>query len=394
MSQNMPTTQQIKDQNLANYESKLAQTAPLTDKAFLREMSAVEALMFTALYKYAADKAKQALAITATGAGLKPHGDQHEVLQKAAVATVLTFTLPGINGTIIIAGTDFIGDGNGVRYFSDSSATVTGGIATITATAEAVGVAGNLNIGDALTIGTQIPGAENTATVTVIDTTGAEQETEEAWKERILFAIRATAGGNNATDYKIWAETVAGVETAFPFSGKFFGSHLDSVPGDRVIYIEAETSIHPDGIAPGSLLDDVREAITTDPSTNLSRLLLGLSDLTLDILSISRRPFYIEVKNLQVAVDLETQVKADIETALTTHFLSLSCFVDGIDLPQERNDLITDVTISAIVQSAITDSGGSADEVNFGIAPGVFTTVSYRLDPGELAKLGSVVYAA
>lgn len=393
MPQNIPITQQIKDQNLANYESKLTQTSPLADNAFLRVQSAVEALIFTILYKFAADRAKQALAITATGAGLKLHGDQHEVIRKAAVATVLTFTLPGTNGTIIPAGTDFIGDSNGMRYFSDSSATVTGGIATITATAELAGIAGNLNISDTLTIGTQIAGAENTATVTVIDTTGAEQETEASWKERILFAIRATAGGNNATDYKIWAEAVAGVETAFPYSGKVFGSHLDSVPGDRTVYIEAETSIHPDGIAPSSLLDDVRDAITADPSTSLARPLLGLSDLTLDIRSISRQPFYIEVVNLQVAADIETQVKADIETALTAHFLGLSCFVDGIDLPQERNDLITDVTISAIVQSAITDSGGSADEVNFGVAPGVFTTVSYRLDPGELAKLGSVVYA-
>lgn len=393
MAQNMPSTQQSKDQNLANYESAIGQTSPVADKAFLRVQSAVEALIFTILYKYAADRAKQALAITASEDGLKNHGNQHDVPRKAAIATVLIFTLPGTNGTIIPAGTDFIGDSNGIRYFSDASATITGGIATITATAEEAGVAGNLNVSDTLTLGTQIPGAENTATVTVIDTTGAEEEVLEAWRERILFAVRATAGGNNATDYKIWAEAVEGVETAYPYSGRFFGDHLNSLPGDRTVYIEAETSIHPDGIAPGSLLDDVRDAINTDPVTSLARPLLGLSDLTLDVRSISRTSFYVEVVNLQVDADLETQVKIDIETALTTYFLSLSSFVDGIDLPQERNDLITDVTISAIVQSAITDSGGTADEVNFGTAPSVFTTTSYRLDPGELAKLGDIEYA-
>ncbi len=393
MPQNMPTAQEIKDQNLANYESKLAQTSPLADKAFLRVQSAVEALIFTILYKYAADRAKQALAITAIGDGLKLHGDELEVVQVAAVATVLTFTLPGTNGTIIPAGTDFIGDSNGIRYFSDSSATITGGIATITATAETAGVAGNLNVSDTLSLGTQIAGAENTATVTIIETTGAEQETEESFRDRILFAKRATSGGNNATDYKIWSEVVPGVEKAYPFSGKYFGSPSTSFPGDRTVYIEAETSIHPDGIAPGSLLDSVREAINTDPDTNLSRPLLGLSDATLDIRSISRRPFYIEVINLDVDAGIETQVKADIEAALTTYFLSLSPFVDGIDLPQERDDLITDVTISAVVQSAITDSGGSVDDVDFGIVPSVFTSISYRLDPGELAKLGSVVYS-
>ena len=305
----------------------------------------------------------------------------------------MTFTLPGTNGTIIPACTDFIGDSNGVRYFSDSSETIAGGIATITATAEDVGVVGNLNVSDTLTIGTQIAGAENTATVTVIDTTGAEEETEDSWRERILFAKRATAGGNNTTDYKIWAEAVAGVETAFPFSGRFFGFGGDEFPGDRVVYIEATTAIDPDGIAPGSLLDEVREAIEQDPATSLARPVLGLSGFALDILSITRRPFYIEIVNLQVDSDIETQIKADISTALTTYFLGLSPFVDGIDLVQERNDLITDVSLSSIIQNVLTDSGGSADEVNFGIVPSVFTTVSYRLDPGELAKLGSVVYA-
>lgn len=393
MPQNIPTTQEIKDQNLANFESKLAQTSPLADKAFLRVQSAVEALMFTILYKYAAERALQNFALTANGAGLVIIGAEFDVLKKAAVATVLTFTLPGTNGTIIPAGTDFIGDSNGARYFSDSSATVTGGVATITATADIVGIAGNLNISDILTIGTQIAGAENTATVTVIDTTGAEEEEEDAYRERVLFAIRATSGGNNATDYKIWAEAVAGVETAFPFAGRYFGYGGDEFPGDRTVYIEAESSIDPDGIAPSSLLDDVRDAINTDPETSLSRPLLGLSDFALDILSISRRPFYVEITNLDVDAGIETQVKADIETALTTYFRGLMAFVDGIDLSQERNDLITDVTISAVVQDAIAATGGSVDEVAFGLSPATFTSVQYRLDPGELAKLGDITYA-
>jgi hypothetical protein len=393
MPQNMPTTKEIKDQNLANYESKLNQTSPLADKAFLRVQSAVEALIFTILYKYGADRARQALAITATGDGLKLHGDELDVVKVAAVATVLTFELPGTDTTVIPAGTDFIGDSNGVRYFSDSSATITGGVATITATAETPGVAGNLNVSDTLSLGTQIAGAENTATVTVIETTGAEEETEESFRTRILFAKRATSGGNNSTDYKTWSEEVAGVKRAYPFSGKFFGSVLDSFPGDRTIYIEAVTSVHPDGIAPGSLLDSVREAINTNSETSRSRPLLGLSDATLDIRSISRRPFYVNVINLDVDAGVETQVKADIEAALTTYFLTITPFVDGIDLPQERNDLITDVSLSAVVQSAITDSGGSVDDVDFGIVPAVFTDISYRLDPGELAKLGSVTYS-
>lgn len=394
MPQNIPTTQEIKDQNLANFESKLSQTSPLNDKAFLRGISAVEALQFSQLLRFAAERALQNFALTATGADLERIGAEFEVTKIAAVAAVLTVTLPGTNGTIIPAGTDFIGDSNGIRYFSDSSATITGGIATISITAEVVGVSGNLSVSDTLTLGTQIAGAENTATVTVVDTTGAEQEDEESFRERVLFAIRSTTGGNNSTDYKTWAEAVAGVETAFPYSGKFFGSIFDSFPGDRTVYIEATTDIDPDGIAPSSLLESVEDALAIDPDTGLARPVLGLSALALDVRSISRRPFYVRLTNLDVSADILTQTKADIETALTSYFLSLQSFVDGIDLVQERNDLITDVSLAAIVQDILTNSGGSVDAVDFGLLPGVFTTVQYRLDPGELAKLGSVTYVA
>lgn len=391
MPQPIPKTQDIKDQNVANFESKLAQTVPLNDKAFLRVLSAGEALVAASMYRYAAERVLQNFAMTATGDGLVLIGTEFGVLKKAAVATVLIFTLPGTNGIIIPAGTDFIGDSNGVRYFSDASATITGGFATITATAENVGVIGNLIVSDTLTIGTQVAGAENIATITVVDTTGADEEEEEAYRERVLFAIRSTTGGNNPTDYKVWAEAVAGVETAFPLGGKI--PPATSYPGDRTIFVEAETSIHADGEAPASLLTSVRDAITTDPETNLARPLLGLSDSTLFVVSITRRPFYIEITNLDVASGILVQVKADIESALTTFFLSMSPFVDGIDLDQQRNDLVTDVILSKIVQDAIADTGGSVDEVAFGIVIATFTDVQYRLDPGEKAKLGSVTYA-
>ena len=38
----IPTTQQLADQNLARLESALGQTAPLSDKAFLRVLAVVE----------------------------------------------------------------------------------------------------------------------------------------------------------------------------------------------------------------------------------------------------------------------------------------------------------------------------------------------------------------
>ena len=55
MSLTIPTTKELKEQNLANLESNINQTSPLADRAFLRVLAAMEALQNTPLYKYAVD---------------------------------------------------------------------------------------------------------------------------------------------------------------------------------------------------------------------------------------------------------------------------------------------------------------------------------------------------
>jgi hypothetical protein len=394
MALNIPTTQEIKEQNVANLETQIGQSAPINDKAFLRVLSAIEALMHTGLYKYAAERGKQNLAISATGSDLDRIGNEYEVIRKAAEATVLTITLPGTNGTVIPATVFFTGDLNGIRYYPDSSATVAAGVATMTVTAEEPGVIGNLQVSDTLSINTQIAGAESTATVTVIDNTGADEETDEAYRERVLFVIRSTFGGSNAADHKAWAEEVAGVRRAYPYSGQPVDDPPPtSYPGDRTIYVEATVAINADGIAPQSLLDEVRESINYDPDTGESRPALGLIDDTLWVESIIRTTFNVTIRGLDVDPTDEGAAKDDIDDALDAYLRGITPFVDGIDLSQDRNDLITDLTVSAIVQDVLNTYGGSAVEVDFAL-PDTIPLDDYRLEQGELAKLGTVTYVA
>lgn len=395
MSLNIPTTEAIKDRNLANLETALAQTSPLADKAFLRVLAAMEALSFTGLYKFATERALQNLALTASGTGLDTIGREFNVIRKPAESTVLTIELPAVNGTIIPATVDFIGDANGVRYFPDAQSVASGGVATISVTAEDPGVIGNLNISDTLTIGTQVPGAESSATVTSIDNTGAEEEAEEVYRQRVLFAERAATGGGNATDYTIWSEEVAGVTKAYVFAGKPFDVIDTSFPGDRTIYVQADTSIDPDGIAPQSLLDEVRAAVNNDPVSGNSRPPLGLIDDTLLIESVVSTEFFVEIRGLDVDTDIEAQVKSDIEDALTQYFATLRPFVEGVDASQAKNDTITTVSVSDVVQDVVGAAGGSANESEFGTVVSVFV-VLYTLDPNELAKLatGGITYVA
>lgn len=387
----IPSTQVVKDRNLANLELSINQNSPLADIAFLRVLAGMEALNYTELYKYGVERAKQNLALTATGEDLELIGKEYNVFRKVAEATVLEITLPGTNGTVIPSTIDFVGNSNGIRYFADASAIITGGIATLSVTAETTGVVGNLAVTETLTIGTQIPGAETIATVVDILNTGAEEENEEIYRERVLFAERVVTGGGNVADYKIWAEEVAGVKRVYSYAGKPFDVILTSYPGDRTIYVEATTDIDPDGIAPPSLLLEVREALNIDPLTGITRPPLGIIDDTLYVESIIRTSFYVEIRYLNVDPDIEAQVKLEIETALIDYFLALRPYVAGIDLIQNRNDRVTTVSVSEIVQDVIAANGAFAEEVIFGTVIGSFIPL-YTLDPNELSKLGGITY--
>ena len=136
----------------------------------------------------------------------------------------------------------------------------------------------------------------------------------------------------------------------------------------------------------------MRQAINFDPDTGESRTPLGLTDATLFLRSISRTTIHTEIRDLVVDADKESACKNDISAALTLYYDSVVPFVDGVDLPQERSDTITSMSVGPIVQDVLQAYGATASSVGFGIVVGVFLA-QYVLGTGELAKKGTVVYA-
>jgi uncharacterized phage protein gp47/JayE len=398
----IPKVKEIKNQNVANIEGEINQTTPSNDKAYNKVIAAVEAVLQKSLYNFAIDRAKQNLALTATKDDLDKLGAEYGVIRKEAVSTVLTATLPGADTTVIPATIDFVGDANGVRYANDASVTIgtpTAGVAELTLTAKQTGTIGNLQAGDTLSIGTQVAGAETIATVAVITgetseilTTGTEREEDDDYRLRILDVIRAPGGGGNAADYRNWSQEVSGVSRAYPYGGDPAGS---GSPPERTVYVEADTTVDPDGIPTQALLDDVRESITYDPETGQTRQPLGLTDDTLFVEQITRTEFYVRITGLTVDASIETAVKDEIETQLASYFRALRPFVDGVDAPIDNNSLITDLTVSDVVQDVLKANGGSAQSVAFGISLGD-SIPEYQLGQGETAKLAEsdgVTYA-
>lgn len=393
----IPTTEQIAAISLANIEAALNQTTPANDEAFNRVIAGLEAGQFTTLYKFGVERAKQCLAITATREDLDTLARNYGIEPKGAVAAVLTYTLPAATDTDIPVTTEFVGDVNGVRYRHAAPVTAVANVATITGTAQTPGTAGNLQVSDTLTIGNPIPGAESTATVTAIVTTGTEAETQESLRIRVLDEIRTEGGGGNAADYRKWAQETPGVERSFPYSGNppFLEDGTGSIfPGQRTVYIKADESIDVDGIPPQSLLDEAREFIRFNlDDNNRSREPLGGDiNATLFVEPIIRTGFNVVVSGLTVSADIEAQVKANISTALTTYFKGINPFIDGLDTTDSQNNVVTNGTVGAVVQNVVGSAGGSFTSTTFDIGAGALPP--FILDVNQLAKLnpGGVSY--
>lgn len=388
----IPTTQELADQNLANLEAKLNATTPAADRAFNAVLAIMEALAYTSLYKYAADRSLAAYVMTATGEDLDNWGAEFDVPRDLAISAILTLTLTGTDGTVIPAGTHFIAEANAAEYVSQASVTIASGTCAPVVAAAAPGTSGNLIVSDTLVLVNQIVGATGVPTVAAVTTLGTDDEPDDAYRIRVLDRQRSQGGGGNLADYRSWSQEVEGVSRCYPYSGPPTSSGLTPSPPMRTLYIECDTTIHADGIAPTTLLDDVRAAVTTDPLTGLARQPLGLTDATLYVEAITRSSIYVLITGLSVPSGQTAACQTAIAAALSTHFLGLVPFVQGLDPAFGRNDTITTLTVSRTVQAVLNAYGASALAVAFGLSAITFTS-SYTLGQGERAKAGTVSYA-
>jgi len=389
-----PTISELRAQFLLEYESQIGQSAPLNNKALLRIKAKVMAGIATLMQREVQTNTKENLAISASRAGLITIGNEYDLPIKDEQAAIVDATLPATTGTVIPAGTNFSGDDNGLLYYNAAPITAAADVATLELTCRTLGVVGNLNVSQTLTISRNIAGLLSlTATVTGTDTAGADAEDTEDYRQRVLDIIRAPGGGGNSADYRNWAQEAANVVRAFPYSGLPWDDPLaPGEPPERTVYIEADTDIDPDGIPDAPTLAAALASIETDPITGQDRQPLGLTSDTLYVEPIRRTSFYMLITNAVFVAGTDAQVKADIATALDQYFLGLAPFVAGLDADADRNDMITSVSVGEIVQGVLAANSASADRVQFGDGVGVYLD-NYQLGQGEKAKNGGITYA-
>lgn len=131
----------------------------------------------------------------------------------AAATGVVTFTVQA--GATIASGA-VLQALDGVQYQTTADATVVGLSATAPVAALVAAAAGNRATGQTLALVSPIVGVQSNATAGLLSN-GADIETDDALRARLLARIQQPPQGGAATDYTAWALAVSGVTRAWVY---------------------------------------------------------------------------------------------------------------------------------------------------------------------------------
>lgn len=392
-----PTTQQVSTNIIAQLEAAISQTIPLLPKAFSRVLAKVLAGVFIVLYKYAGFSLLQQFVRFASfeetevnGVLIRPLvewgrligvGDPNAATQAELTVEVTVLSQVGS----LAGGSQLLYAPSGVVY--QTVAAVPLDAATISVTARASsdqaggdgsGEIGNLEAEQVLQFASPIPNVATNATVTGSTVTGAEAETEEAYRARVLRRFQRRPQGGAYADYQAWGEDVEGIAAVFPYTG--------NNPGEVDVYVEAVAG--PDGIPTTPQLEAVAEAIQFDPNeppAPTGKANRRPANAAVNVLAITRTGFDVDITGF-TATD-ESAVLDAIELGLDEFLRSRAPFIVGLStLP--RLDRVTQGAVAGVIQDIAEANAASVSGVTL-LRAGV-EIIEYTLARGELAKLGTL----
>jgi uncharacterized phage protein gp47/JayE len=392
-----PTTQAIANNVIGQLETAISQTIPLLPKSFSRVLAKVIAAVYVVLYKYAGFSLLQQFVSSASfeetevnGQILRPLvewgrlvgvGDPLPATQAQLTLSVTVLSMVGS----LPGGTQLLYAPTGVVYLTTAAVPLSSPTITVTALAssdqdngDGSGTIGNLEPGQILQFAGSPPHVATNATVTGSAVVGADGESEDVYRARVLRRFQRRPQGGAYADYRAWGTELAGIRNVFPYTG--------NLPGQVDVYVEAESG--PDGIPDGSQLTQVRAYIDFDPSeapppTGLANR--RPANAAVNVLAITRTGFDVDITGFD-AVD-PVAVLASIELGVDEFLRTREPFIVGLSaLP--RLDRVTQGAVAGVVNEVAESSGATVASVTLrrlGIV-----ILEYTLTRGELAKLGTI----
>lgn len=187
--------------------------------AVLRIMAYVMAGFAFLHYQFLDWIAKQAVPFTATDEFLAGWGALKGKSQLDATPAAGNAQFSGLAGADIPLGSP-VTRGDGFTYATTADAEVAStGIATVPISATTPGSLGNCDQGTPLLLGGGVANVQASGTASTPIVGGTDQESQDAYRTRVLAAYAAPAQGGDMADYIEWAMDVPGVSRAWVAPG-------------------------------------------------------------------------------------------------------------------------------------------------------------------------------
>ncbi len=213
-----PTLPILRDRIIADIEARLPGAQARLAFSNLGVLALVEAGAVHGLYGFLDYLSKQLFIQTSEAEFLEMQAAQWKLTRVPAAAASGPITLTGTNGVTVPTGTLFQRS-DGVQYVTIADATIASGTATANVVASVGSAASNTLAGITLNIVSPIAGINSAATVASGGlVSGADIETDEALRARLLFRIQTPPQGGALADYVAWALEVPGVTRVWPTS--------------------------------------------------------------------------------------------------------------------------------------------------------------------------------
>lgn len=399
MSLVTPTTKELSDNIIAQLEATLNQAIPLLPRAFNRVLAKALAAVFILLYKYGGSiflnifvQSASAKDTTIFGVIINPLtfwgrligvGDPVAATNAELLIDITVETQVGS----LPSGAQLVSTDNGVTYITIGAVLLDAPTvqATIRAVSDQAGGGGEGVIGNLTAGNTSVSFANplaNVARNVLVDSqvvTGANAESTEAYRQRIIDRFQKEPQGGALADYEIWGEEVAGIVRIYPYTS--------DCPGQVDVFVEATvaSSGSPDGIPTAAQLQAVLDSIELDKAGLATR---RPANALVNTFPIIRVPFDVRVLGVSVPNDL-AQVQADITTAVEEYFLDREPFIVGLTVPPRR-DQVTQSGVAGVVEDIVSAAGGIFTSLI--LTQNTITVVVFSLGIGEKAKASSVAF--
>lgn len=371
----IPSITQIKIRIQSDIETAINQTVPALPLSFVKVLASALSGMVYLLYQAILWVYKQIFPASADYFNLVLLGAIIGIEPVGAVQAILLCDVPGITGQNVNSGTLFIGTNN-ITYQVTATTLIAGGVAPdVPLLALESGDIGNLANGEILEITQTDLNLDGTAEVQSTDTSGADEESRENFSARVSLGYRTRNIAGTPGGYALY-----GLETPnFIWVGPYANITL---PGTVDVYGRVDNQT--DGIPTGSQLTELETYLEFDPDTGKS-IRRPIGDI-LNVMAISVRTF-----DLEVFINASnSQLNAEIETALDTFIASLEPYITGVS--DTRKNVLTDTETGSVADALARLEAAKVTSIIITDTVTTLVETNYTFYGGEFGKWGTITF--